>query len=120
MCAKSIEKTKNSRKRTQYMCGHMLRWIRIQMKFKPCDMRDCLSLERRTYESYESGDRNIPPDVADAVWEMYRRDRHFMANICRGVMLPSPTPGYSASEWLKKIQQKELEAGIIKISKGNL
>jgi len=115
--AKSDSKTKNSRKRTQYMCKQMLIWLRKDINFRPVDMYTSLKLPRRTHQDYEAGNRGIPADVADAARDVHRRNRQLMDNVCRNAKLPSPLSGYSASEWLKKRQQEEYEAGIIRVPK---
>jgi plasmid maintenance system antidote protein VapI len=77
-CHKKTVKAKNAR---MHMCGHMLRWIRLQMKFDPRDMCATLDLKRRTYQDYEAGKRNIPAKLAARIREMYQRDREFMSSI---------------------------------------
>jgi DNA relaxase NicK len=116
VCAKIDKKTTIKQKRTQYMCGKMLRWMRQQMKFEPRDMRTCLDIKsRRTYESYESGLRGIPEKIAVKVWDMYRRDCEFMANICHDAVMTAQPLAYTPSELLQRIQQREFEDGIIRI-----
>lgn len=82
MRAKVAKKTIKSRKRPQYMCGKMLRYMREVMKYEPRDMRASLGVKsRRTYEDYEAGKRGIPPYLALLIRKLYRRDRDFMAGI---------------------------------------
>ena len=114
--AKSVNKTKNSRKRTQYMCAVMLVWLRKDINFRPVDMYRSLGKPRRTYQDLETGDRGIPADVAEQVRDIHKRNRQLMDNICRDVSLPSQISRYSASEWLRKMRAAEFEAGIIRVS----
>lgn len=75
-------KNKNKqRKRTQYMCGKMLRWLRKDMKFEPMDMCDTFRLPRRTYQDYEAGKRGIPEKLAAQIREKHKQDREFVAGI---------------------------------------
>ena len=117
MRAKSGKTKKNNRKRTQYMCKQMLIWLRLEINFRPVDMYSSLGIPRRTYQDYEAGHRSIPPDVTETVWDIHKRNRQLMSNICRDV-IPAPWHSYSASERLRKVQQAEFEAGIIRVSKG--
>lgn len=78
---KHHEKTKKRQKRTQFMCGPMLRWIRLEMGFDPRDMRETLGLPRRTYQDYEAGKRGLPTELAARIREMFQRDRELMAGI---------------------------------------
>ena len=89
------KKQNKRQKRTQYMCGAMLKWIRQQMKFQPRDMYRTLGLPRRTYQDYESGDRKIPAELATRIRVMFKRDREFMAGIPASVQaeLESEYPG---------------------------
>lgn len=68
-------------KRTQYMCGKMLRWIRKDMKYEPRDMCDQFQLPRRTYQDYEAGKRSIPAKLATQIREQHKRDREFINGI---------------------------------------
>ncbi|MFH1027336.1 MAG: helix-turn-helix transcriptional regulator [Pseudomonadota bacterium] len=77
---KQTEKRKKRQKRT-HMSAAELKRLRREMKYRPCDMYQALGLPRRTYQDYESGQRGIPQEVADAVRETHRRDREFMANL---------------------------------------
>lgn len=99
------------------MCKQMLRWLRSDINFRPVDMYTSLKRPRRTYQDCEAGHRSIPQAVAEAARDVHRRNRQLMANICRGAKVPSPLSGYSASEWLRKRQQEEYEAGIIRVPK---
>lgn len=79
---KATKKPQKRQKRTQYMCGKMLRYIREVMKYEPRDMRASLELtSRRTYEDYESGKRGIPAKLATRIRELFKRDRDFMNGI---------------------------------------
>lgn len=88
---KTSKTQKNSRKRTQFMCAAMLRWIRVQMGFEPRDMRatlalpGCKPIPRRTYQDYEAGKRGIPAKLATRIREVFKCDREFMATICHRV-----------------------------------
>lgn len=76
------KKQKKQAKRTQYMCGKMLRWLRRDMKFEPRDMRAVLGIRsRRTYEDYEAGKRGIPAKLAARIRQQHKRDREFINGI---------------------------------------
>jgi hypothetical protein len=115
---KATKKQNKRRKRTQYMCREMLRWLRLDINFRPVDMYTSLGIPRRTYQDYEAGHRSIPPDVSGGAWDIHKRNRLLMDNMCRGAVLPSRISGYSPGEWLRKTQQAEFEAGIIRVPKG--
>ena len=117
---KDTKKQNKRQKRTQYMCAEMLVWLRKDINFRPVDMYLSLGKPRRTYQDYETGNRSIPADVANAVRDIHQRNRQLMANLCRDVVLTPRISGYSAGELLRKIQQKELEDGIIRVSIGEL
>lgn len=76
------KKTNKRQKRTQYMCGKMLRWLRQDMRFEPRDMRAVLGIRsRRTYEDYEACKRGIPAKLATRIREQHKRDREFINGI---------------------------------------
>lgn len=78
----TTKKTQTQQKCTRYMCGDMLRFIRIEMKFDPRDMRASLDIKsRRTYENYESGKRSIPAKLATRIRKLHKCDREFMNGI---------------------------------------
>lgn len=118
--AKLSKTTQKPRKCTLYMCGAMLRYIRLQMGFAPRDMRAVLvdpkaaPLARRTYENYEAGTRTIPAELAARIRELFRSDQEFMNNICAGVNI-SIGPRVSPDEVLRQQQLAEFEAGIIRV-----
>ena len=97
------------------MCGPMLRYIRLQIRFEPRDMRAALEIvSRRTYENYESGKRSIPAELAERIRELYKCDRKFMANICSGINI-NIGPRIGPSEALLQQQLIEYESGIVRI-----
>lgn len=75
------KKQKKQTKRTQYMCGKILRWLRKDMKYEPRDMCDQFKLPRRTYQDYEAGKRGIPAKLATRIREQHKRDREWTNGI---------------------------------------
>lgn len=75
------KKQRKRQKRTQFMCGKMLRWMREDMRYEPRDMRALLGLKRRTYQDYEAGKRGIPAKLALLIRELHQRDREFISGI---------------------------------------
>lgn len=79
---KQTKKQNKRQKRTQYMCGKMLRWLREDMRFEPRDMRAVLGIRsRRTYQDYEAGKRGIPAKLAARIRELHKADREWTNGI---------------------------------------
>lgn len=99
-CVQSNQKKhENAQNSTQHMCCLMLKWIRIQIKFKPRDMYRHLGLPRRTYQDYESGERGIPPEVADKVRRTFEWNTRFIREM---------------TQRIDKVLEEEFPGGIIK------
>ena len=77
----------SKRAKKQPKCTHMtarkLKDIRGAIGFDLRAMAGALGMPYRTYQDYEYGRRGIPKAVAEAVQELRRRDRQFMAGLRR-------------------------------------
>lgn len=80
----------NNRSKKRQKCTHMtpakLKQIRRDIGFDMRAMSRTLGMPYRTYQDYEYGKRGVSKEAADAVRELWRRDRAFMKKLRREML----------------------------------